>query len=96
MAEHIDLGNQGEDIAKNLLLKKGYEILECNWRNGRAEIDIIAKDKDVLVFVEVKTRRTRKFGHPEENVDRKKIQNLMNAAEEFNHYLLGFLDGLFR
>jgi putative endonuclease len=60
MAKHIDLGNEGEDLAKALLLQKNYQILETNWRNGRAEIDIIAKDGETLVFVEVKTAEKSK------------------------------------
>ncbi|MFM6926313.1 MAG: YraN family protein [Ferruginibacter sp.] len=83
MADHNLTGNTGEALAAIYLSEKGYHILHQNWRYGRWEVDIIAEKDSILHFVEVKTRRTRKFGHPEENVDRKKIQNLINAAEEY-------------
>ncbi len=83
MAEHNLTGNTGEALAAVHLAGKGYNILHQNWRHSRWEVDIIAEKDAILHFVEVKTRRTKKFGHPEENVDRKKIQNLINAAEEY-------------
>ena len=83
MAEHNLTGNQGEALAAIYLTQNGYRVLHQNWRHARWEVDIIAEKDGILHFVEVKTRRTKKFGHPEENVDKKKIQNLINAAEEF-------------
>jgi putative endonuclease len=83
MAEHNLTGNTGEVLAAAWLAERGYTIIHRNWRHSRWEVDIIAEKDTILHFVEVKTRRTKKFGHPEENVDRKKIQNLMNAAEEY-------------
>jgi putative endonuclease len=83
MAEHNLTGNAGEALAAVYLSEKGYRILHRNWRHSRWEVDIIAEKDSILHFVEVKTRRTKKFGHPEENVDKKKIQNLINAAEEY-------------
>lgn len=83
MAEHNLTGNTGEALAAAWLAERGYIIIDRNWRHSRWEVDIIAEKGNILHFVEVKTRRTRKFGHPEENVDRKKIQNLINAAEEY-------------
>jgi putative endonuclease len=83
MAEHNLTGNTGEALAAVYLSEKGYGILHRNWRHSRWEVDIIAEKDSILHFVEVKTRRTKKFGHPEENVDKKKIQNLINAAEEY-------------
>ena len=56
MAKHNELGKKGEEIAAQYLSEKGYEILERNWRNRHKEIDIIAKDGNELVIVEVKTR----------------------------------------
>lgn len=83
MAQHNLTGNKGEALAVQYLLEKGYEILHQNWRHSHWEVDVIAEKDGVLHFVEVKTRRTKKFGHPEEAVSNKKIQNLINAAEEY-------------
>ena len=66
-------GRLGEDIACNFLEKLGYKILAKNYRYSRfAEIDIVAKDKDTIVFTEVKTRCGTNFGHPFEAVNHKK------------------------
>jgi len=83
MAQHNLTGARGEALAATWLIEKGYKVLHQNWRHGRWEVDIIAEKDGILHFVEVKTRLTKKFGHPEENVDKKKIQNLVNAAEEY-------------
>ncbi len=84
MAEHNELGKEGEQIAVNLLLKKGYKIIDRNWRFLKAEIDIIAqKDLDTLVIVEVKTRSNSFIGNPEEFVTPKKIKLLVKAANEY-------------
>jgi putative endonuclease len=83
MAEHNLTGTQGEALAADYLTQNGYQVLHQNWRHSRWEVDIIAEKDGILHFVEVKTRKTKKFGHPEENVDSKKIQNLINAAEEY-------------
>ena len=83
MAQHNLTGAYGEALAATWLAEKGYQILHKNWRHSRLEVDIIAEKAGILHFVEVKTRLTEKFGHPEDNVDRKKIQNLVNAAEEY-------------
>jgi putative endonuclease len=76
-------GDQGEEIACKFLVKNGFEILERNWRATHKEIDIIATDKNTLVFVEVKTRKTTEFGHPEEAMSRSKIKSVMDAAQEY-------------
>ena len=65
MSVSYDLGKRGEDLATEYLMKKGYKILERNFRAGKCEIDIVAKDGQKLVFVEVKTRKTDYFGQPE-------------------------------
>ncbi|HTS44440.1 MAG TPA: YraN family protein [Puia sp.] len=83
MAAHNELGKKGETLAAAWFAEQGYEILHQNWRHARAEVDIIASRKSVLHFIEVKSRRDNAFGHPEESVNQKKIQNLMLAAEEF-------------
>ena len=83
MAQHNQTGNLGEAMAKQYLLDNGFSIMHQNWRYERYEVDIIAEKNKVLHFIEVKTRRTRKFGYPEDNVDKKKIQHLINAAEAY-------------
>ncbi len=84
MAEHNELGELGEQIAVDLLVKKGYKIIERNWRYLKAEIDIIAqKEPETLVIVEVKTRSNSFIGNPEEFVTPKKIKLLVKAANEY-------------
>ncbi|MBK7148240.1 MAG: YraN family protein [Bacteroidetes bacterium] len=83
MAAHNELGKMGEAAAQALLKQKGHEIVVCNYRFGRAEIDIISKENGILIFTEVKTRSSEAFGYPEESVDRKKIRLMKQAAEEY-------------
>ncbi|MBN2274900.1 MAG: YraN family protein [Bacteroidales bacterium] len=77
------LGKRGETIAQQYLIKKGYSLLEKNWRFHHKEVDIIAADGADLVFVEVKTRSSDWFGAPEEAVDFRKRKYLMKAAEAY-------------
>ncbi len=70
-------------MACNWLIAKGYAILETNWRHGKDEVDIIAKDKNELVIVEVKTRSTDYFGDPEEAVTPQKARRLIRSAEAY-------------
>ena len=83
MADHNDFGKLGEEIAANYLVGKGYEIVERNWRNTHKEIDIIAKDGEDLVSVEVKTRQTDEYGNPDIAVTRKKQRLLIAAANAY-------------
>ena len=83
MAEHNELGKRGEKIAQVFLTEKGYRILHVNWRHRKAEIDIIAMDRNTLVFVEVKTRQTLIFGEPENAVNLRKQKNLIHAANAY-------------
>lgn len=83
MALHNTLGKKGESVALHFLKEKGYEILETNFRFEKDEIDIIARDGEVLVFVEVKTRSTDYFGVPEIAVKPKKIECLIRCAENY-------------
>jgi putative endonuclease len=69
-------GIQGEDLARRYLKQKGYKILERNWRNGRHEIDIIAKDKECIVFVEVRTRQENQLCSGYDSVNQRKKQIL--------------------
>jgi len=85
MAKHIHTGKKGEEMGIAWLLEKEYTIKEQNWRHSYWEVDVIAQKDTVLHFIEIKTRRSKKFGFPEEKVGKKKIQNLINAAEEYLH-----------
>lgn len=81
MAQHNELGKKGEQLAVDFLQKKGYEILERNYRYQKAEIDIIARLNDTLCAVEVKTRSTPDFGNPQDFVKPKQIQQLVKAID---------------
>jgi putative endonuclease len=83
MAEHNELGKQGEKLAVEFLQNNGYEILETNWTFQKAEVDVIAKKEDVLAIVEVKTRSSIDFGLPQDFVRPKKIQLLVKAVNEY-------------
>jgi putative endonuclease len=83
MAEHNDLGKQGEELAVDFLQQNGYEILETNWTFQKAEIDIIAQKGTILAVVEVKTRSSLEFGLPQDFVKPKKIQLLVKAVNEY-------------
>ena len=83
MSKNIEIGRKGESIAIDYLLRKGYTILEKNYSYRRFEIDIIAKQKDTIIFIEVKTRRSRDFGYPEEAVDNRKIRHILNCADHY-------------
>ena len=73
-------GKKNEIIAADFLKSKGYQIIETNYKNKIGEIDIIAKDKDYLVFVEVKARFSRMFGDPTEAVNYTKQQKIRAVA----------------
>ena len=75
--QNRQLGQNGEEIAEKFLIKQGYKILERNRHFSRyCEIDIIALDKDTLVFVEVKTRKSEICGHPLEAITQTKYKNI--------------------
>ena len=83
MAQHNELGKQGEAHAVEFLRTNGYEILETNWTFQKAEVDIIAKKNNVLAIIEVKTRSSIDFGLPQDFVKPKKIQLLVKAVNEY-------------
>ena len=83
MISNWQKGRQGEKLARDFLLKKGFEILDTNWRFQHKEIDIVAIKDDEIIFVEVKARRNITFGRPEEAVDYKKQKHLIEAAEAY-------------
>ncbi|RCK76292.1 MAG: protein of unknown function UPF0102 [Anaerolineae bacterium] len=82
------LGRQGEDLAVRYLEGKGYQILERNYTTSFGEIDIIAAwsppcEAKRLVFVEVKMRRNRRYGYPEDSITSKKLQHLILASQDY-------------
>ncbi|MCB0790423.1 MAG: YraN family protein [Flavobacteriales bacterium] len=83
MAEHLRTGEQGEQAACRFLEGAGYRILARNWRHGRDELDIVARMDDILVVVEVKTRRDERVALPEDAVDQAKQERLFRAAEAY-------------
>ena len=78
-----EIGNKGEDAAKEYLESQGYVILDRNWRCGHLELDIIALDGNFLAFVEVKTRKNNSILTPIESVNRNKQNMLINAANGY-------------
>lgn len=74
------LGSEGEDLAVRFLQKKGYRIVARNYKTPVGEIDIIARDGDTIVFIEVKTRTDISFGYPFEAVNKRKRQKMKNLA----------------
>jgi putative endonuclease len=79
----IELGRWGEQLAANHLESLGYQILEHNWRCRRGEIDLVASTGEILVFVEVKTRRGRGHGMPEEALTRAKVRRLLELSQRY-------------
>lgn len=77
----------GEDAACEYVLKKGYKILERNFRKSYGEIDIISTHKNVLVFIEVKTRTSSKFGAPFESISKWKLQEVIKGARYYKYIL---------
>ena len=83
MGKNKELGQEGEQLATDYLKKKGWKILERNYRSSRSEIDLIASKDDLLVFVEVKMRTNARFGMPEDFVDQRKADNIIKGAEHY-------------
>ncbi len=89
-APHLLMGRLGERIACRYLMRLGFDILARRFKASRGELDLVAFEGSVLVFVEVKTRASREFGEPWVFVDWEKQQSLRLAADEFiAHYDLG-------
>jgi putative endonuclease len=82
--ERKQTGIQGEKLARDFLKKKGYRVLETNYRCQQGEIDIVARQRDNLVFVEVRTKTSLDFGTPQESITAAKRQHLERSAY---HYL---------
>jgi putative endonuclease len=75
-----ELGAYGEQLAARYLQDRGWQVLDRNWRCGQGELDLVARDGDCLVFCEVKTRRTGRFGAPVEAVSWSKAARLRRLA----------------
>ena len=80
------LGKQGEDIACAFLETLGHRVLERNWRSGHREIDIVARQNDTVVFVEVKARANASYGNPQDAITRRKMHLLVLAADAYLRY----------
>src|SRR5215216_1342511 len=80
VSNKLETGREGETLAANFLVAKGYEIVARNYRYRRGEIDLIVRKDDWLLFVEVKTRSSTAYGDPETFVDLKKINRIVDAA----------------
>ncbi len=78
-----EVGILGEKLAVGVLRKRGYRILETNYRCPEGEIDIVARHKDYLVFIEVRTKRSLKFGTPEESITPAKMARLRTVAARY-------------
>lgn len=92
--EKKEFGNKGEDIAIEYLEKRGYIILERNFYCRQGEIDIIAKDKNEIVFIEVKSRSSIQYGCPSEAVNKQKIRHLYRTSKYYlykNKYLNNYI-----
>lgn len=83
MAEHNEIGEKGEAMAKEYLEKKGYEILDTNYRFKKNEADIITQFNNKLVVVEVKTRKSRYLAGPEDTVSKKKQRAIIKCANAY-------------
>ena len=81
--DRIEMGRRGEDAAAAYLSRLGMEIVDRNWRSDRGEIDIVAVDGDVLVFCEVKTRKSTSAGTAEDAVSPSKQKRLVHLAAEY-------------
>ncbi|MDD7887160.1 YraN family protein [Flavivirga sp. 57AJ16] len=83
MAKHNELGKKGEQLAVDFLLKNGYGIIARNYRYDKAEVDIMAQQKETLAIIEVKTRSTTDFGNPQDFLKPKQIQRLVKAVDHY-------------
>jgi putative endonuclease len=81
--ENYNKGKNGEEMALEFLLKKGFKLIETNYENKIGEIDLIMIDEDWLVFVEVKLKVGDKFGTPEEMINKRKLAQIKRVAESY-------------
>ncbi len=81
--QRVEIGRDYEIRAALFFEQNGFEVLHRNWRFGHKEIDIVVRKNKLIVFVEVKSSTTKKFGHPVERVDNRKVANLTQAASAY-------------
>lgn len=93
MYKRHTIGREGEKIASEYLLENNYNIIDRNFRCKQGEIDIIAKDREELVFIEVKTRTNKKYGNPIDAVTNLKKKHIIKAIEYYLY--LNKLDNIF-
>lgn len=86
MSKNREIGITGENLACNFLLDKGYFILERNFRTKSGEIDIIARNNNIIIFVEVKTRSNNNYGFPYESVNYRKQQKIIRVAQNYINF----------
>ena len=83
MTKRYLLGKHGERLARAYFLQQGFQVLHENYRFGHYEIDLIVKKDDLLVFVEVKTRSSIRYGFPEETLSEKQEERIRKTADQF-------------
>ncbi len=83
MNDRQTIGKLGENRALEFLEQQGFHLVTRNYRHGRGEIDLVLSKEDLLVFVEVKTRTSRRFGFPEEHLSWQQISKIQATAEAF-------------
>ena len=79
----VKIGHEYEQFAANFYKENDYEIIESNWQDSHREIDLIVQKNKLIVFVEVKSSASKKYGHPVERVDKRKQNNLIKAAQKY-------------
>lgn len=86
MAQHNEFGQISEDRAVAYLMSRGYTIRDRNWRIGHKEIDIVAQKNGILIIIEVKARKSNRYGDPADAVTDDKIHKLVQAANAYVRY----------
>lgn len=84
------LGKKGEKLARQFLLRKGYRIIAANFSCRYGELDLICRDRDVTVFVEVRTKSSCAYGLPQQSIGAKKVRHLLAAAQ---FYITNYVQG---
>lgn len=81
--DRVRTGRSFEKLAADFFIAQGFAVIERNWQAGHKEVDLIVRSDNLIVFVEVKSSSTARFGHPAEWVDKRKIANLTEAAHRY-------------